>query len=259
MNEHLYNPETERLDEINERLSLISLKKGLTFGTDSYILAAFTSRAKTDCVELGGGTGVVSLLLASRERFGKIYCAEIQEYFAGLIGRNAKMNGLDDRIVPLCMDIRNITANDTGGEAGAVVTNPPYMPENSGFSNASPELTAARREENGTIKDFTDAAARVLRFGGMFYCVYRPERLADLFCAMRESGIEPKRLVMIYPTAAEPPCLVLVSGKRGAAPSVTVSRPLIIYEDKKNGVYTPDMQMIYDTFSCEHLFRKQER
>ena len=37
----LYNSETEKIDEINERLSLIQLKRGLTFGTDSYFLAAF--------------------------------------------------------------------------------------------------------------------------------------------------------------------------------------------------------------------------
>lgn len=43
----LYNSETEKIDEINERLSLIQLKRGLTFGTDSYFLAAFARSRKT--------------------------------------------------------------------------------------------------------------------------------------------------------------------------------------------------------------------
>ena len=66
----IYNPDTERLDAINENLSLIQYKEGLTFGTDSYLLAAF-ARPKTKgiCVELGGGTGVVSLLSASKNNF----------------------------------------------------------------------------------------------------------------------------------------------------------------------------------------------
>ena len=40
-----YDHQTERLDVINEDLSIIQSKKGLTFGTDSYLLAAF-SKAK---------------------------------------------------------------------------------------------------------------------------------------------------------------------------------------------------------------------
>ena len=38
----MFNPETERLDKINESLSLIQCRTGLTFGTDSYLLAAFS-------------------------------------------------------------------------------------------------------------------------------------------------------------------------------------------------------------------------
>ena len=53
----------ERLDEVNERLSLISKKNGLTLSTDAYLLAAFTRPVKRGvAVELGTGTGIVSLL-----------------------------------------------------------------------------------------------------------------------------------------------------------------------------------------------------
>ena len=52
----------ERLDEINENLSLIQKKDGLTFGTDAFLLAAFMkSRVKT-AADFGSGTGVASLL-----------------------------------------------------------------------------------------------------------------------------------------------------------------------------------------------------
>ena len=113
----LYNSETEKIDEINERLSLIQLKRGLTFGTDSYFLAAFArSRKNGVCVELGGGTGVVSLLMASRMKYKRIYSVEIQEYFASLISRNARLNKLEGSIIPLCRDIRELTKDDVGVE-----------------------------------------------------------------------------------------------------------------------------------------------
>lgn len=250
-----YNSETERLDEINESLSLISLKKGLTFGTDSYLLAAFAHpNPNGRCVEFGGGTGVVSLLCASKNKFSHITCAEIQEYFASLIRRNAEMNSLDHKITSVNSDIRELFPADLGGEVHAVISNPPYMKVTHGRENSASEMSIARREKNGTIRDFTSAAARLLKFGGYFTVVYRPDRLSELLSAMTDAGLEPKRLVLVYSTVEDKPCLVLAEGKKGASPGITVARPLVIYKKKGATEYTDEMQAVYDTFSTEHLF-----
>ncbi len=249
----LFDPETERLDGINERVSLIQLKKGLTFGTDSYLLAAFARARKNGvCVELGGGTGVVACLAAAREKYSRIYCAELQPYFAALIERNAALNGLGDKIIPVCADIRDLNRDFFGGDADVVLSNPPYMKQSSGKSNDSPEMNTARREENGTIDDFCSSAARLLKFGGYFTVVYRPDRSAELLYSMKKWGIEPKRQVLLYPTVRSKPCLILVEGKRGAGEGLTFARPLIIYGE--GGKYTEDMQAVYDNFSLEYLF-----
>lgn len=251
----LYDQATERLDEINENLSLIQLKTGLTFGTDSYLLAAFARTQKNGvCVEFGGGTGVVSLLAASREKYSIIYAAEIQPYFASLISRNAEMNGLSDKVKPILGDVRDLTPALFGGEVHSVVSNPPYMKTSSGLDNATPEMNTARREENGTIDDFAASAARLLRFGGYFTLVYRPDRLADLIFALKNNKLEPKRIVTIYPTTESKPCLVLVEAKKGASAGLVMSRPLVIYKSKGSTEYTDDMQAVYDNFSLEHLF-----
>ncbi len=255
MIEIMYDPISERLDKINENLSLIQCKTGLTFGTDSYLLAAFAHPSPRGvCVELGGGTGVVSLLTAARERYAAVYAAEIQPYFAELIDRNAALNGLSDRVRAICADVRELTPDLFGGEVVSVLSNPPYMKADSGKTNASPEMNIARREENGTIADFCAAAKRLLKWGGYFTVVYRPDRFADLICAMRENGLEPKRVVFVYPSAADKPCLVLTEAKKGGAGGMVVARPLMIYEDKAAGRYTADMDAVYDTFSLEHLF-----
>lgn len=251
----MYNPETERLDKINESLSLIQCKTGLTFGTDSYLLAAFSHPVpRGTCVELGGGTGVVSLLAASRDRFARVHAVELQPYFADLIARNASLNHLEERITSLCADVRDLTQNTFGGEVHAVLSNPPYMKADSGRTNAAPEMNIARREENGTIADFCAAAKRLLRWGGFFTVVYRPDRFADLLCAMRENVLEPKRAVFVYPSASDKPCLVLTEAKKGGSSGMVFARPLIIYEDKTSQRYTDDMQRVYDDFSLEHLF-----
>ena len=102
--------EDERIDRVNEQLCLIQKKHGLTYGTDAFLLAAYvkaSSRARA--VELGGGTGIVSLLIAAKKKAGHITAIEVQPEFAELIDRNAKINGLDSSVKSLCMDVRDAT------------------------------------------------------------------------------------------------------------------------------------------------------
>ena len=68
--------ENETLTEVNENIKLIQKKNGLTFGTDAFLLASFIKQQKKAvAVELGGGTGIISLLCASKEKLGKTYCS----------------------------------------------------------------------------------------------------------------------------------------------------------------------------------------
>ncbi len=243
----------ERLDNINEDLSLVQLKTGLTFGTDAYLLSAFVKSGKKGA-DLGAGTGVASLLCLSKNKLDFVYTVEIQERFAELCRKNAALNEYENRIRVIEKDVRCVTEADTDGTVDVVISNPPYMKSDSGLDNSATEMNIARREIFGTLTDFCAAASRTVKYGGLFYTVYRPERLCDLFCALRENSLEPKRLVTVYPDTESCPCLVLCESKKGASPSLINSKPLIIY---KSGTreYTEDMQRVYDTCSLSHLFK----
>lgn len=246
----------ERIDKINDSLSLIQRKGGLTFGTDAYLLSAFVRpNPYAVCCELGGGCGVIPLLCMGRDKFRHMYTAEIQTVYAEVIRRNAELNGMSDKITAINDDVRNLTPAMIGGEADAVLSNPPYMKNDSGKSNDNEEMSIARRELNGTIVDFCKAASRLLRFGGLFYVVYRPDRLAELFAALHDVHLEPKRMITVYPSSHDNPCLVLIEAKKGGKPSLIQSPPLIIYEDKARQIYTPELDRVYDTCSLEFLFK----
>lgn len=243
----------ERLDYINEDLSLIQLKHGLTFGTDAYLLSAFVKENAKRGADLGSGTGVASFLCLTKSKASFMYAAEIQPYYAELIGRNAALNALEDKISVFSGDVRELSPNDTDGELDFVISNPPYMKAEGGFGTKSEEMNIARRELNGTIYDFCRCASRLLKYGGLFYTVYRPDRLIDLICALRDASLEPKKLITVYPDSTSVPCLVLCEAKKGAKGAVTMSKPLIIYKEGTRE-YTDEMQKVYDTCSLEHLF-----
>ncbi len=223
--------EGETLHEVNEHIRLIQRAGGLTFGTDAYLLAAsIRPRRRAVAVDLGSGTGIVPLLALARGKAARFVAVELQPIFCELIARNAALNGFGDLIRPLCRDVRELTAADIGGEVDLVTANPPYMAPASGAHNRSDEKALARHEIAGGIGDFCGAAGRILRHGGHFFCVFRPERLADLLVAMRAAHLEPKRLTAVQATVAASPSMVLVEAVKHAAPGLVMTPPLCLHE-----------------------------
>lgn len=242
--------EDERIDSVNERLCLIQKKNGLTYGTDAFLLAAFVRPTpRAFAVELGGGTGIVSLLLAAKGKVDRITALEVQPSFATLIERNAALNSLSDRVHSLCADVREVKAQTLGREVDLVVSNPPYMRCDTGKRNEHDEKYLARHEVCGGIDDFCGCAARLLKHGGRFVCVWRPDRLTDLFDAMRRASLEPKRMTMVHADSQSEPCMVLVEALKGGASSMRISPPLLLYtHDSAKGsarVLTREAEGIY--------------
>lgn len=244
----------ERLDQVNDRISLISKKDGLTFGTDAFLLASFV-RPKPfgKAVELGTGTGIVSLLCAGRGRFREIHALEIQPDFAELARRNATLNGMEEHVRVHCADVRTVRASDIGGEADAVFANPPYMRTDSGKRNVSERKYVARHEVCGSVLDFCDAAARLLKYGGSFYAVWRPDRLVDLTDAMRKCTLEPKTMIFVHADAESEPSMVLCEAKKGGASGMRILPPLLLHD--RNDTARPSTalssraQEIYESMS----------
>ena len=245
----------ERLDQVNEDLMLLQKKDGLTFGTDAFLLAAYLRpEARQTAVELGCGTGIISLLAGARNKYKKIIAVELQQSFAEMAKRNVIGNQLADRIEVLCADVRDLCAETVGGEVAAVFANPPYMRTDSGKGNLSCAKQIARHEVCGGIADFAACASRLLKYGGKFYCVYRPDRLIDLLDAMRKNALEPKKMTLVHAHASSAPSMALIEAKKGASPSLILTRPLFLTKQDKT-TQTEDAKRIYETCSFEDFWK----
>lgn len=244
----------ERVDEVNEKIRLIQKTDGLTFGTDAYLLAAFAPVMKNAvAADLGSGTGIIPLLLLAREKVARIHAFEIQPEFADLIRRNAEENGVADRLIPHLADVRDISSRDTGGALDAVFANPPYRRAGTGIVSSGDAKRMARHAVMGDIGDFCLAASRLLRSGGKFFVVFRPDRLADLTVALRDARLEPKRMTFVHADADAEPSMVLVEARRDGAPEVRITPPLFLTEKLPGGErpMSARAQRIYDTCSFD--------
>ena len=247
----------ERVDDLHrEGHHIIQDPKRFCFGVDAVILAGFAKVKKGEKVlDLGTGTGIIPILLAAKTNGQHFTGLEIQPESAEMANRSVLMNELEEKVEIKEGDIKEAGAIFGAATFDVVTSNPPYMKCTSGKRNESDEKYIARHEVCGDITDFCACAARLLKHGGKFVCVWRPDRLTDLLNAMHACRLEPKRMTFVYADAESEPSGVLIEATKGAAPSLRVSKPLILYEAYTEGEkvrrLTPRAQKIYDTCSFD--------
>ena len=199
-------------------------------GTDSFLLADFVHLKKGMRIcDLGAGIGLLGLLLLNRCSELTVHNVELKEAAVQMAERNIACNSLEQQMHLHHADLRALRGILPAGELDLVISNPPYFKTGSGGRAHGAVRAAAREEMACTIEDVCRSAAYLLRWGGTFSLVFRPERLVDLFCAMRQCGIEPKRLRFVEKQAGLAPILVLVEGRRGGNSGLTYEPPLVIY------------------------------
>ena len=160
-----------------------------------------------------------------------------------LARRCAQENGLADRATFETLDLRDLRGRLPAGGFDLVVSNPPYFPPSRGLSPADPARRQARTEDTLSLPELCQAAAYLLRWGGGFCLVHRPERLADLLTALREAGLEPKRLRAVESRPGAAPSLLLLEARRGGKPGLSWEAPLRLTD--ASGAPTPELDAIY--------------
>ena len=224
----------------------IAINDAHRFGTDAFLLEHFAAVRGIDTVcDLCAGCGIIGLLMLRRERPPQsVTAVEIASDAVELMHHTAEFSSLT-HFTPLQGDLREIRTLLSIHSFRLVTCNPPYFPARSGYLCPEDSRRRARheQEESCTIGEVCDAAAWLLQYGGRFCLCQRPERLTDVLLAMRQVGLEPKRLRWVQQRPEKAPWLFLVEGKAGARPGLTVEPPLIV--ESADGSYSDEMKRIY--------------
>ena len=160
-----------------------------------------------------------------------------------MAARSVAYNHLEDKIQIVTGDIKEAATIFGPASFDVITTNPPYMIGEHGIRNAQDAKSIARHEVLCTLDDILRESARILKPGGRFYMVHRPFRLAEILYKMCACKIEPKRMRMVHPYIDKEPNMVLIEGRRGGNPRMTVERPLIVYKDIN--VYADELLVEY--------------
>ncbi len=231
-----------KLEPLGDKFGLF-VSKEHTFGTDAFLLSHFANVKKTDTAcDLGTGCGIIPLLwFREWETPPKsVLAVDIQQKAIAQLKATCDRYNIS-AITPLCEDLKCLS-KDLNCTFSLVTCNPPYKKEGAGILSENSAEKLARHETACDILDITKTAARLLKFGGRLCLCQRPERLCDVIAAMRESGIEPKRLTFVQKKPNTKPWLFLIEGKKGAKPFLEVTEPLVVFEGDG---YSEDMKKMY--------------
>ena len=237
--------EGERLDDLQIKgYKIIQNRTKFCFGMDAVLLSSFASvRAGDRVIDLGTGTGMIPILIAAKTKADSITGVELQYDMVDMARRSVALNGLENRISIVHGDITTGLEELDRAKWDVVVSNPPYKKMGSGLVNPKDSKAIARHELMCTLDDVLKTASKLLKFGGRFSMVHRPDRLMDILIGMREVQIEPKRIRLIHPFIDKAPNLILIEGVLGGKPYIEWLPPLYVYDEI--GAYTKEIRCMY--------------
>lgn len=235
----------ETLDSIRD-IRIIQAKDGYRFSIDALLLEHFISAKRLQKgVELGAGSGIISILLAARLKGAKIIAVEVQKPLAERARRNVSMNNLDDRIEIIANDMRALKKMFPANTFDFVFSNPPFRKTKTGRLSKFQERAVARHEIEITLPDLIKTASYLLKHSGKFYLIYHPFRLAELVEMLRKSRLEPKRMRFVHSKEGDEAKMVLIEAVKGSGTWLKIDPPLYLYGEGSE--YTPEMKRILDT------------
>lgn len=237
----------ERIDDLEYKgLRIIQNTKGFCFGIDAVLLSDYAKNIKKEAMvlDLGTGTGIISILLCEKTNLSKIIGVEVQKEVADMAKRSVRLNNLENKFEIINDNITNLEKIYERNSFDVIVTNPPYKKENTGIVNEEKKKLISRYEILAKLEDYIKISNKLLKDKGEFYMVHRPERLVDIIAYMRQYKIEPKEIRFVCSHENEPPKLVLIKGVKNGKPFLKFKENLYIYE--KDGNYTEEILKIYN-------------
>ena len=186
--------ENERVDDLQNGYYIIQDPQKFCFGMDAVLLSGFSRVKKGEKVlDMGTGTGIIPVLLASKTPGEHFTGLEIQMECAEMAARSVKYNNMEDRVSIRQGDIKE-AAGIFGAASFHVVTCNPH-----GLANPYMPKAIARHEILCTLEDVVSQASRLLGDRGRFYMVHRPFRLTEIINVLTKYKLEPKRMKLLLP------------------------------------------------------------
>jgi tRNA1(Val) A37 N6-methylase TrmN6 len=224
-------------------LTVYQPEKGFRFGIDSVLLAHFlTLKPKELILEVGAGSGIISLIALRRFPKCKIFALELENLFVECLKKNVSENKLENKLFTIKGDIKNPPFKREIFDV--IFSNPPYFKSEAGRKSPYEIENIARRDENFDLNEFLKNVSSLLKNRGRFYLIFTALRLAELIYLLKKNRLEPKLLRLVYSYPGSEAKLALLSAVKFAGEELRILPPLYVYNSPK-GNYTEEVKSFF--------------
>ena len=183
-------------------------------------------------LDLGAGCGTLGLLLCANDPGCAVTGIELDQNAHNAALGNIEANRLASRLTSICADLKTVPSFLSPGSFHCCVSNPPYFSAGQRSANST-----ARHEISCSMEELFAAASWAVRYGGDFFLVHKPDRLAELCVFAAKHGFEPKRLQLLRHRVSDPVSLILLQCSKGGKPGLAIEEEYLQEADGQPSAY----------------------
>ncbi len=213
--------------------------EGYRYSVDALLLAGFirSKESKLKILDIGTGSGIITLLLSKRFPDWEFSAMEIQKELCDIALDNFNIHNLNVDLLE--GDYRLIEGQDI---YDLIVSNPPFF--NNGHRPSNESVAIARHEVVGDMKSLIGKAQKLLKAGGYFYVIYPADRITELLSELSSKKLSPFALKLIFPNPGKTGSLAMVVAKKNYKGRLQVLSPFYIGDEK--GEDTMEIKELYE-------------
>jgi len=215
------------------------------FSLDSVLLANFVTIKLSDkkIIDFCTGNAPIPMLMSFRTK-ARIFGVELQKEIFDMGIDSVSENEMDKQIELINDDVKNINEFMDPESVDIVTCNPPYFKyQDDSLINDNIVKTIARHEMMLNLEDVMKASKYVLKNGGTFAMVHRPDRMIEIINLMQKYGIEPKKIRLVYPKMGKDANILLIEGIKNGKTGLKVLSPL--YTHNEDGSYVDEIREMF--------------
>ncbi|MEO9258443.1 MAG: methyltransferase [Crocinitomicaceae bacterium] len=172
----------------------------MKIGTDALVLGSWVSAENQihKILDIGTGTGVLSLMMAQKFPDAIIHGVEIDEKACNQANENFKQNQLGNNCEVFKTDFLEYSFLS---QYDLIISNPPYFYQSTKANSL--ERTLARHNDSLPIQDFLRKSKALLSENGTLHLIIPNDDRKELIDFAQEIGLFPKRILNVYGKATQ--------------------------------------------------------
>ena len=212
-----------------KQFTIHQLNAAFKLGTDSVLLGCWLpANDPQNILDIGAGTGILSLICAQRFEGARIKAIEIDEGSYKDLANNFTQSLWSTRLEPVHSDVLAWCENNKNEKFDLIISNPPYF-QNS-LLNSNPKKSGARHNQYLGLKQLSETIGSHLSDKGSFCVVLPIHEFGTLERYLSTEDIFPSKICILSSFESSEPIRKLGVFKFGSQ----------ICKEEKKFIYNPD-------------------